>query len=104
MNETEQYIKHRKVDLWKLLSQWVFLPVITFLLGCTGTYVGEVKDIREKQLTQGKDIESISKDMGVMHTQTDDRIKNVAMLLEATIKQNTEVIALVKIQQQQLIK
>ncbi len=100
-----------KPTIWQVLSQWVFLPIITFLLGVVGTYHSQIGEIKQATIVLAKDVTKNNEDIhreaeerklddAVLRTGTDDRIRNVANLMESLIKQNTEVIALFRVQQQ----
>ena len=100
-----------RVNVWQVITQWIFLPIITFLVGVAGTYHSQVAEVKQATIVLAKDVgknaDDIRREMeerklddAVLRTATDERVRNVANLMEALIKQNTEVIALYRVQQQ----
>lgn len=90
--------------LFKVLTQWVFGPTIAFLIGVSGTYYSQVKGIRETEISQGKDIFSAQQDLVELRRQTDLRFQTTVAFLETIVKQNTEAMTMIKIQQGQITR
>lgn len=85
--------------IFKSLTQWVFSPVIGCLVGVIGTYAFNVKQIREIQIAQGKDLAAVQVDVVELRRQTDLRLQSAVTIMTDVVKQNTELITLIKVQQ-----
>ena len=105
-------------DVWRILATFVFIPMASFSIGCTGTYFVQCKVMRETQIEYGQRIAASEK--AIINEQfdrkaaddekdkvTEVRVTNILRNMEQVIsqnteivKQNTELIALIKVQQQ----
>lgn len=116
-SETEHTTK-RENGVWALLMNRLALPMLTFSLGFGGSQMLAMQTLRDRVLVQesivskldrdisrvdqaaiDRDVE-IKKQVSESRLQTDERIKNVVVLMEGIMKQNTEVIGLFRLQQQ----
>lgn len=112
------YDKDRERGYWNIVLQKVVFPLFTFMVGFTGSQVIVLQHIKETQIMQSAHLGQVDRDLvheqdqrsaeclelrkhiDFDRQQTEDRMRNVVVLMESIMKQNTEVIGLFKIQQQ----
>lgn len=119
MNTSEEYPRNRRQDgAWNLILTKLVFPLFTFMVGFTGSQLLVLQTVKDKQLLHethlvqldrdllreadqrmSEDIE-IRKHIADDRQQTEERMKNVVVLMESIMKQNTEVIGLFRMQQQ----
>jgi len=104
--------------LWNLVMSRFAFPLLTFSIGFGGSQMLALAPIREKlavhethlsqldidvaresQASTQRDVE-LRRGLDEARTQTEERFKNVVILMQAQVNQISEVIGLFKIQQQ----
>lgn len=119
MNQNDENQRNKRQEgAWNLLLAKFIFPLFTFLVGFTGSQLLVIQAVKEKQIVHETHLTQLDRDL-IRETdqrvaddleirrhldydrqQTEERMKNVVVLMESIMKQNTEVIGLFKIQQQ----
>lgn len=104
-------------DVWRILATFVFIPIASFSIGSTGTYFIQTRQIRETQIEYGQRIATAERALlsevadrragdDSKDKVTETRVTNILqdmrqLIMQNTeiIKQNSEIIAMIKVQQ-----
>lgn len=115
VTETEHKTDDR---LWNKFTGRLAIPLLTAAIGFGSSQFLTVQTLRDKVLYQEHQLAQVDRDISKEEEQRilqdgdarkrieetrvllDERLRNVTLLLEAVLKQNTEVIGLFKVQQQ----
>lgn len=118
MSSDTEHITKRESGVWALIMGRLALPMLTFSLGFGGSQMLVVQTLRDRVLVQENTVSKLDKDISRVdqaaidrdvetrkqlaeaRMQTEERMRNVIILMEGIMKQNTEVIGLFRLQQQ----